>query len=216
MYGLFGIVPTTGLRFHHYLHRCVMLIVWFPPFVLDRLKHSTARTCIWSPEQNRNFVLIVSVIGYHGPTLIMLLCYIFTFISLRKTLKFNFKNNRKVAPLDSTSAVKTNQAESDQSVSYISHHQANPRPRIAADKQRRVFLSLTYIMFAYLICWTPFHIVFDLLYIDASLVSVDVYTWACLMCYWNSMVNPLIYAFTAKDFRRAFKMVLKCNCSNQN
>ena len=76
------------------------------------------------------------------------------------------------------------------------------------DKEKRIFISLTYILACYLICWTPFHVVFDILYIDESLVSTQAYAVGCIFCYLNSTVNPFLYAYSNKDFREAFKLVL--------
>ncbi len=80
--------------------------------------------------------------------------------------------------------------------------------RSSADKERKIFLSLSYIIIAYLICWSPFHFCFDALYFDENSVSYDWYSFATLCCYFNSTLNPLLYACASKDFRTAFRDIL--------
>ena len=76
------------------------------------------------------------------------------------------------------------------------------------DKEKKIFISLSYIIIAYLLCWSPFHIVFDILYFDENAVSFEWYSFATLCCYLNSTLNPFLYACASKDFRTAFKNIL--------
>ena len=66
------------------------------------------------------------------------------------------------------------------------------------EKERRIFTSLSYIIVTYLLCWSPFHIIFDILYVDENGVSYDWYSFASLRCYMNSTLNPLLYACVVK------------------
>ena len=75
-----------------------------------------------------------------------------------------------------------------------------------------IFLSLSYVILTYLVLWSPFHVVFDILLIDENAVSFNWYTLASLSCYTNSAINPFLYAAGSKEFRAAFKKVLCCQC----
>ena len=87
------------------------------------------------------------------------------------------------------------------------------KPRKAghsADKEKKIFVTLSYIIFSYLLCWVPFHIVFDISAINPDLVPPNIYTFAFWLTYFNSTLNPFLYAFSSAEFRSAFKKVLKC------
>ncbi|KAK2188177.1 hypothetical protein NP493_142g03011 [Ridgeia piscesae] len=64
----------------------------------------------------------------------------------------------------------------------------------------------------YLVSWVPFHVVFDISTIDPERVPELVYTITFWLTYFNSTLNPFLYAFSNKDFQNAFKRVIKCQC----
>ncbi|XP_033746495.1 muscarinic acetylcholine receptor M3-like [Pecten maximus] len=74
--------------------------------------------------------------------------------------------------------------------------------------ERRVFITLTYILIGYIICWLPFHIVFDVSAIAPDKVSEMVFVVTFWMSYCNSTINPFLYNFSSKDFRNAFRELL--------
>ncbi|XP_041349582.1 alpha-2B adrenergic receptor-like [Gigantopelta aegis] len=82
---------------------------------------------------------------------------------------------------------------------------------VAEKRERKVFVTLTYIIFGYMICWVPFHFVFDVSAIDPTLVPEIVYTITFWMTYLNSTVNPFLYNFSSPEFRKAFKKILHIN-----
>ena len=77
-------------------------------------------------------------------------------------------------------------------------------------REKKIFLSLTYIVLAYLICWSPFHLIFDVLYFNRNAVTCHWYTFASLMCYLNSAINPILYASANRDFRNTFRRIVSC------
>ncbi|KAL4228548.1 7 transmembrane receptor (rhodopsin) [Mactra antiquata] len=81
-------------------------------------------------------------------------------------------------------------------------------------RERRIFITLTYVLLSYLICWFPFYIAFDTYAWKPNVVPGDLYTFFFWMTYVNSTLNPFIYAYTSKEFRGAFIKVLSslCNC----
>ena len=72
---------------YHYLNifRVNLLLMWSPPFIIDRVKHSEKGKCMWSVANNREFALFVAVAGYHGPSISMILCYIKVFTVMKKS-----------------------------------------------------------------------------------------------------------------------------------
>ena len=78
-----------------------------------------------------------------------------------------------------------------------------------ANKDARVFVTLTYIIVGYIVCWVPFHIVYDVTAVRPDLVSDITYTIAFWLTYLNSTLNPFLYNFSSSEFRSAFKDILK-------
>jgi len=80
----------------------------------------------------------------------------------------------------------------------------------ASNKRRKTFITLSYIVLAYMACWVPFHFVFDVSLANPDIVPEDLYTAAFWMTYVNSGLNPFMYAFSSVDFRRAVVQMIKC------
>ena len=75
-------------------------------------------------------------------------------------------------------------------------------------REQKVFRTLTYIIVCYAICWIPFHVCFDLLAINKSLVPQPLYYFVYWLSYLNSTCNPFLYNFSSKDFHRAYRKLL--------
>ena len=91
-------------------------------------------------------------------------------------------------------------AESDQS----------KQQRRREDRERRSFILLSYVIGTYLVCWVPFHVVFDISAVSPESVSDLTYRCVFWLCYVNSALNPILYAYSSQDFRNAFKKIVKC------
>lgn len=85
-----------------------------------------------------------------------------------------------------------------------------PKYRLTkANKDARVFITLTYIIVGYLVCWVPFHVVYDVTAIRPDLVSDVMYSIVFWLTYFNSTLNPFLYNFSSSEFRSAFQDVLR-------
>ncbi len=78
------------------------------------------------------------------------------------------------------------------------------------NKEVNIFITLSYIIFSYLLCWVPFHFVFDISAIKPELVPEPIYTFTFWLTYFNSTLNPFLYAYSNKEFKQAFKKVMQC------
>ncbi|KAK7102785.1 hypothetical protein V1264_020964 [Littorina saxatilis] len=76
-------------------------------------------------------------------------------------------------------------------------------------KEMKAFVTLSYIVISYLVCWVPFHVVFDVSAVRPDLVPDIVFTVTFWMTYLNSTINPILYNFSSKDFRNAFRDMCK-------
>ena len=104
---------------------------------------------------------------------------------------------------------------------YISRHRGPVTVAVADNtrtsaKKRQASRLLILVIVIFAVLWLPLHIhllVFHFGYASASpfylVLSV---LWNCL-AYANSCVNPLIYDHMSKDFRDAFREVMRCSSS---
>ncbi|KAM4529229.1 trace amine-associated receptor 1-like [Fundulus diaphanus] len=74
--------------------------------------------------------------------------------------------------------------------------------------EKKANITLAIVMGVFLICWTPFFLSISF-YRMRKFTIPDVMIEAFKWIGWsNSMLNPLVYAFFYKWFRRAFKMII--------
>ena len=78
------------------------------------------------------------------------------------------------------------------------------------NQEKKIFVTLSYILITYMICWVPFHFMYDLTFLSPGAVSPNLFTFGFWMTYLNSTLNPVIYAFSNKEFRKVAKRVITC------
>ncbi|XP_074991747.1 LOW QUALITY PROTEIN: 5-hydroxytryptamine receptor 1A-like [Calonectris borealis] len=82
--------------------------------------------------------------------------------------------------------------------------------RMALSRERKTVKTLGIIMGTFILCWLPFFIVALVLpFCDSKCYMPE---W---LGYSNSLLNPIIYAYFNKDFRSAFKKIIKCKFCRQ-
>lgn len=229
------------LKVYCYYFRICVFVIWTPPFIGDRLKHQEVDKCIWEPSDNREFIIVVDIIGHYIPCLLVVVAYIKVYTVMKKRSK-TVSHNGGGGGKPTTITVKGPHLMVDPgfregssvgaSVSFITSTMAPASPSVtastssnssnttkktrASSKEHRIFRTLTYVIVSYLICWFPFYVAWDIYAWLPSLVPDWLYTFFFWMTYINSTLNPVLYAYTNKDFRKAFKVVMKCSCKRLN
>ncbi|VDM18335.1 unnamed protein product [Hydatigera taeniaeformis] len=81
-------------------------------------------------------------------------------------------------------------------------------------RARKALRMISFILGAFVICWTPYHIIIlikgfcDIPSQNYSCINVHLYNFAYYMCYMNSPINPFCYAMANIAFKRAFIRIL--------
>ncbi|TPP59096.1 putative muscarinic acetylcholine receptor gar-2 [Fasciola gigantica] len=82
---------------------------------------------------------------------------------------------------------------------------------------RKALRTISFILGAFIICWTPYHIIMmikgfcDDLETHTSCVNMHLYNLSYWLCYMNSPINPFCYALSNASFRRTFFRILRCD-----
>ncbi|XP_052344053.1 5-hydroxytryptamine receptor 4 isoform X2 [Oncorhynchus keta] len=138
---------------------------------------------------NKPYALTCSVVAFYIPLGLMVLAYQRIYVTARE-------HARQISMLQRAGAASADSAD----------HQRNHRMRT----ETKAAKTLCIIMGCFCLCWAPFFITNV---VDPFInYTVPGQLWAaCLwLGYINSMLNPILYAFLNKSFRRAFLIILCC------
>ncbi|XP_061747830.1 5-hydroxytryptamine receptor 4 isoform X1 [Nerophis ophidion] len=162
--------------------------------VIELRRHtegSNSTSCVFMV--NKPYALTCSVVAFYIPLVLMVLAYQRIYVTARAhALQISMlqRAGGGGAPVSSDSA----------------DHQRNHRMRT----ETKAAKTLCIIMGCFCLCWAPFFITNV---VDPFIhYTVPEKLWAaCLwLGYINSMLNPILYAFLNKSFRRAFLSILCC------
>ena len=96
----------------------------------------------------------------------------------------------------------------------MSRHSSMGQRRVF-QQQKRITLTLFIVFIIFFICWSPF-IIFNVFGFTKGFDNIPI--WPNALCYWmgymNSAINPVIYGWRNRSFKKAFKEIIYC-CNTQ-
>ncbi|XP_057209741.1 adenosine receptor A1-like [Triplophysa rosa] len=88
---------------------------------------------------------------------------------------------------------------------------ANNEGAAKMKKEMKMATSLFLVLFLFTACWIPLHIINCFLLLCPSCpVPLPLLLTAIILSHANSAVNPVLYAYKMKTFRKAFKAIFMC------
>ncbi|XP_070566576.1 5-hydroxytryptamine receptor 1A-like [Ptychodera flava] len=204
----------------------ISALVSIPPLFGWRSPHDKAdpKKCLIS--QDLGYTVYSTVAAFYLPLAIIL----FVYWKIFRAAKLRIRRNRIGAAAAAASAVPDNvtmnhrdmaldvpnidpnnddNEKQRSSLSVVSRN--NDVRLICAARERKAAKTLGIVIGAFVLCWLPFFILALVLPFCKTCqvhpVALAFFAW---LGYVNSMLNPIIYTFSNKEFKKAFTRVLKC------
>ncbi|XP_019867648.1 octopamine receptor beta-2R [Aethina tumida] len=169
---------------------------------------------------NTTYALISSSISFWIPCTIMIFMYLAIFKEANKQEKEMYNRHGAAMLLHQNNTNGDMLSNSGGSSKTLTLHEINQdlhhtptkeRNMIKMKREHKAARTLGIIMGIFILCWLPFFLWYASVTICTTCycppIVVSIVFW---IGYFNSTLNPLIYAYFNRDFREAFKNTLQC------
>lgn len=169
---------------------------------------------------NKVYAIISSSMSFWIPCTIMIYMYLAIFREANRQEKEMYNRHGAALLLHQNNTNGDMLSNSGGSSKTLTLHEINQDLHHTPTKERnlnkmkrehKAARTLSIIMGTFILCWLPFFIWYVTISLcttcECSDIVVAILFW---IGYFNSTLNPLIYAYFNKDFREAFKNTLQC------
>jgi hypothetical protein len=165
---------------------------------------------------NKVYCAISSSISFWIPSSIMVFTYVMIYREARRQEKqIHALTQMAGVSMEHLNKVGNGNGHADSGTQRNGSHYNSENHRLSQERRKmkrehKAAKTLGIIMGAFLFCWLPFF----LWYVSSTMCGESCYTPDIVVSmlfwigYFNSALNPLIYAFFNRDFRNAFKKLL--------
>ncbi|ESO12185.1 hypothetical protein HELRODRAFT_62324, partial [Helobdella robusta] len=85
----------------------------------------------------------------------------------------------------------------------------NKQPSRREDRAFKALRTITIILGAFILCWTPWHVLALIMGFCPACINKYLYSISYWVCYTNSPINPFCYAFANQQFKKTFVRIFK-------
>ncbi|XP_049880747.1 octopamine receptor beta-1R-like [Pectinophora gossypiella] len=197
---------------------CSPALVSFLPIFMgwyttdDHLEFRRRHPKVCSFTVNKVYAVISSSVSFWIPGVIMLYMYYRIYMEADRQERMLYRS--KVAALLLDKHLQINGISMGEAMRERHSIQMQPMASSKMKRERKAARTLGIIMSAFLACWLPFFLwyIITALCGDACPSPPPVVAAVFWVGYFNSALNPLIYAYFNRDFRAAFRKTLDSCC----
>lgn len=193
---------------------------WYTTEENQRFRESNPNVCEF--VVNKPYAIISSSISFWIPCTIMVTMYLAIFREANKQEKEMYNRHGAALLLHQNNTNGDMLSNSGGSSKTLTLHEINQDLHHTPTRERNISKmkrehkaarTLGIIMGTFIVCWLPFFLWYNSVYLCESCkrnCPPEVVAAVFWIGYFNSTLNPIIYAYFNRDFREAFKNTLHC------